>query len=192
MIEERRFVRHELVVALVKTVDFRERKIPAEQVRDRRVIEPMPVQAPLAARIDEPVKHESLQHLLPSRPLAAGRKFFPPKIPEPELLPQLAAQPARAPLARPAQRHLPEPQAHHGEFPGAHLLRRVLLGEERDLPRRILILADQLDGLAPRSLLAPVEFAEVKHMPLDDARVTEPAVFDDTPIKMHLAILATF
>ena len=112
MIEERRFVRHELVVALVKTVDFRERKIPAEQVRDRRVIEPMPVQAPLAARIDEPVKHESLQHLLPSRPLAAGRKFFPPKIPEPELLPQLAAQPARAPLARPAQRHLPEPQAH--------------------------------------------------------------------------------
>jgi hypothetical protein len=171
---------------------FRERKIPAGQIRDRRVVEPMPVQPPLAARIDEPVEHQRLEHLFRARPFAAGRKFFPPKIPEPELLPQLATQPARAPLARPAQRHLPEPQAHHGELPGTHFLRRVLLGKGRDLPRRIPILVDPLDALAPRSVLPPVEFAQVRHMPLDHARITQPAIFDDTPIPMDLAILATF
>jgi hypothetical protein len=68
----------------------------------------------------------------------------------------------------------------------------VLRGKERDLPRRILIPADQPDGLAPRRLLPPVEFVEVEHMTLDDARITEPAIFDDAPLPMHLAILATF
>ena len=56
MVEERRFMRHDLVVAFVKAMDLRERKILPEQVRDGRVIKPMPMQPPLAARIDEPVK----------------------------------------------------------------------------------------------------------------------------------------
>ena len=57
---------------------------------------------------------------------------------------------------------------------------------------RGVILAKERDGLAPGGFLHAIEFAQVKHMTLDDALVVEPPVFHDTPIEMVLAILATF
>ena len=82
--------------------------------------------------------------------------------------------------------------AHDGELLRAHFRRRVLLGKERDLPRRIVILAEKSDALAPRCLLPPVEFAEVEHMPLGDALVAQTTIFNDAPIEVLFAILATF
>ena len=192
MSKERRLVRHELVMAFVKAMDFRERKVPTEQVRDGRVLKPMPVQPPLAPRIDEPVEHEGLQDLIPARALAAGRKFITPELAEAKLLPQLAAQPACAPLARTAQGHLRQPHAHDRKLLDAHGGRGVLLGKERDLLRRVVVLAEELDGLAPGRFLHAIEFTQVKNVPLDDALVGQPPVFDDTPIEMLFAILATF
>ena len=87
MIEEGRFVRHEFVVAFVEAMNFRERKISAEQVRDGRVLKPMPVQPPLRTRIDEPVEHEGLQDLIPTRALATRSEFIAPEFAEAQLLP---------------------------------------------------------------------------------------------------------
>jgi hypothetical protein len=68
-------------------MNFRERKISAEQVRDGRVLKPMPVQPPLGTRIDEPVKHERLQDLVPAGALATGDEFSAPKLAQAQLLP---------------------------------------------------------------------------------------------------------
>ena len=65
----------------------------------------------------------------------------------------VAAEPARAPLARTAQGHLRQPHAHDGKFLDAHLRRRVSLGKQRDLLRRVVVLAEERDGLAPGRLV---------------------------------------
>ena len=70
--------------------------------------------------------------------------------------------------------------------------RGVLLRKERDLARRVLVLAEEIDGLAPGGFLHAVEFAQVKNVALDDALVGQSPVFHDTPIERHLASLATF
>jgi hypothetical protein len=57
--------------------------------------------------------------------------------------------------------------------------------------RRVLVLAEEFDGLEPGGFLHAVEFAQVKHVALDDALVGQPPVFHDTPIEVLLAILAT-
>ena len=87
MSKERRLMRHEFVMARVEAMDLRERKISAEQIGDGRVLKPRPVQPPLRTRIDEPVKHEGLQDLIPTRALATGSEFVAPKPAEAELLP---------------------------------------------------------------------------------------------------------
>jgi hypothetical protein len=95
-------------------------------------------------------------------------------------------------LARTAQGHLRKAHAHDGKLLDAHVRRRVLLGEQRDLARRVLVLAEEFDGLAPGGFLHAVEFAQVENVALDDALVGQPTIFHDTPIEMLLAILATF
>ena len=95
-------------------------------------------------------------------------------------------------MARPAQGHLRKPYPHDRTLLDAHLRRGVLLRKQRDLSRRVLVLAEEFDGLAPGGFLPAVEFPQVKNVALDNALVVEPPVFHDTPIEMGLAILATF
>jgi hypothetical protein len=69
------------------------------------LLEPQPVQAPLAARIDQAVTHERLKDVSPTGAFATvGQARFPEPI-EFQLLVQLAGEPARAPLPRPMQLH---------------------------------------------------------------------------------------
>ncbi len=190
VIKERRLVGYEFVVAFVEAMNFRERKIRAEQIGDGRVIEPMPVQPPLRTRINEPVEHEGLQDLIPACAFAAGGEFVAPELAQTELLPQFAAQPARAPLARTAQGHLPQSHAHDGELLALDLRRSVRLGKERDLLWRVLVLAEEFDGFAPGGFLHAIEFAEVEDVALDDALVGQTTIFDNAPVKMFFAIFA--
>jgi hypothetical protein len=60
-------------------MDLRQRRSSAEQVCDGRVLKPMPVPPPLGTRIDERVKHEGLQDLIPAGALAAGGKSTAPE-----------------------------------------------------------------------------------------------------------------
>ena len=64
--------------------------------------------------------------------------------------------------------------------------------KESDLGGLAGILPEEFDGLAPGSLLAPVEFAKIKHLPLKHTLARDAAVFDDTPVEVLFAILAAF
>ena len=74
MLEQRRLVRQQLVQAPVERILLHQRKIPAEQIPHRALLEPLPVQAPLAARIDQPITHQRLQDVLPARTFAESGK----------------------------------------------------------------------------------------------------------------------
>lgn len=176
MIEQRALMFEQQIVALVEMMLLSQTEVAAEQVRDRAVIKPMPVQSPFTARIDKPIKHQCLQHQIPTRALAAHRQVLAPKSIQTKLPPQLAAQPASTPLTRATQRHLREPHAHDGQCVIIDLDRRMLLCKERHLLRRILILPKDIHRLAPRSLLPAVEFTKIQHMSLHDATIMQTAV----------------
>jgi len=55
-----------------------------------------------------------------------------------------------------------------------------------------LILTEEFHGLAPGGFLSTVEFTEIKHMTLQDTTAHDPAVFDNAPVVMLLAILPAF
>ena len=69
MREQRPFVGQQLVQAAVECILLRQRKISAEQITHRASLEPLPVQAPFAAGIDQPIAHQRLQDMLPARAL---------------------------------------------------------------------------------------------------------------------------
>ena len=65
----------------VQPIFFRHRKILPQQNIHRALIEPLPVHTELAARIDQPVHHQQLQHLRPSSPSSRpGGSFSVPKL----------------------------------------------------------------------------------------------------------------
>ena len=168
-------------------------KIAAQQVGHRAVLEPMAMQPPFGAGVDEAIEREGLQNEIPARAFATFRQQFAPESVEPELTPKLASKPASAPLTRLSQRHLIEPHADDRPRIRVRIFHgRVVLREQRDLLRSIVILTKELDGFAPRSFLPTVEFAEVKHMSLDDAIMLAALAFDNTPVAVLFAILEPF
>ena len=70
MIEQRCLVLQQLVEAAVEGVSLHQRIIRTQQIRHRTLLEPQPMQAPLAAGIDQPVAHQRLQDVPPLRPFA--------------------------------------------------------------------------------------------------------------------------
>ncbi len=54
------------------------------------------------------------------------------------------------------------------------------------------IAADEIDRLAPGGLLPATGFAKVKHLSLEDTPTWDAVVFNDTPVEVLVAILATF
>ena len=107
------FVRQQLVEATVERVLLDQRKILAEQIAHGALLEPLPVQTPFAAGIDQPVADQRLRgcaaSAVPSRRIGQTRR---PEAVEFQLLVELAGEPARAPLPRPTQLHGPEPDLH--------------------------------------------------------------------------------
>ena len=69
----------------------------------------------------------------------------------------------------------------------------MLFGKERDLlGHRCAIVGKEVNGLLPGSFLAAIEFTQIENMALKDLAPGDPAVFDNAPIKVFLAILETF
>ena len=67
---------------------------------------------------------------------------------------------------------------------------RTILGKERDLFAGLPVLVERHDRLAPGGLLAVVDLAEIKHMPLHRSSAGYPAVLHDAPIAVLLAVFA--
>lgn len=133
-----------------------------------------------------------MQYQIPASAFATRRQTITPEGIQSELLPQLTAEPARAPLPRPAQRHRTETKAHDGQIVIGALHWRIFVWKERDLLRSLVILAEEIDGLAPRSFLSAIEFAEIEDVALKHLGAMESAIFDDTPVEVFFAILEPF
>ena len=182
-LEQLVLVLHQLVQAAVQGVLLGQREVRVQQVGHGAGIEPLPVQSPLRARVDEPVGHQRLEHLQPRRAFARGAQPRPPEAVEFELLPQIQRQPACAPLARAAQAQFAQAHADRIDVVGGHRAGR----EQRDLaPLPALV---HFDGLAPGFALAGVDLAQVQHLALHDAPVGKPAVLHEVPVFVGLAIL---
>lgn len=62
--------------------------------------------------------------------------------------------------------------------------------EKSDLLGLGIVLSKELNGLAPRSFLSAIEFAQIEHVALNHPVTRYPAVLNHTPVKMLFAILA--
>jgi hypothetical protein len=85
MREQRLFVSEQHVVAGVELVRLGEAKVGAEQISHRAVEEPLAMQAPFAARRDEPIRRQHSQHVVPARSFAACRQAIGPEAVELQL-----------------------------------------------------------------------------------------------------------
>jgi hypothetical protein len=112
MTEQRRLVRQQLVQAAVERVLADQRIVRTEQIPHGARLEPLPVQPPLAARIEQPIAHQRLQHVPPAGAFARVRQARRPELIQAKLFIQLAGQPARPPLPRPMQLHRLQPHLH--------------------------------------------------------------------------------
>jgi len=146
------------------------------------------VQPPLAAGVDQPVTGQRLEHVQPARALSRRRQLVGPEIVQPQPVPQVAGEPAGSPLPRLAQFQGIEPDLHGLAIQHRHL---PVIGEQGELCRALPALAEYLNGLAPRRLLAVVDLAQVQHMPLHHtARGGAPA-FHNAPVAVSFAVLET-
>ena len=146
--------------------------VDAEQVGERGGVEPLPVQSPLGAGGEQPVDDEDAQDFFPVGALAAFAKAPGEKSVEMELLVKCVGQETRAPLARMFQAQLLQAHAHLlvlGDGEAAARGGREVVGKERHLARFFAARLEDINGALPSALLAVVEFAQVEHMPVQDA-----------------------
>ena len=68
--------------------------------------------------------------------------------------------------------------------------RRTILGEQCDLFAALPVLVERLDRLTPCGALAVVDLAQIKHVSLHRPPAGYPAVLDNAPIAVLLAVLA--
>jgi len=74
--KQRRLVRYQLVQTTIEFVDLHQTDIFPQQIPQRRVQIPLPVQSPFAARINQPVAHQRLEHIQPARSFTAWPQPF--------------------------------------------------------------------------------------------------------------------
>src|SRR5437868_13114524 len=117
----------------------------------------------LAARIDQPIHHQQLQHLRPGYAFSPSRQFLGPEPIQLQLPPQFASQPAVPIRPRSLQLHLAELHLHAVDGVGGN---RPVLRKQTQRRIPLLPLIKHLQRLAPCRLLAVVDFAQVQNLPL--------------------------
>ena len=184
--EQIRLVHQQLVQAPIQIVLVRQGEVRAQQIAHRTSLIPLPVQPPLTAGVDQAVSHQRLQHVQPACPLPRCGQTRRPEIIQPQLIPHMAGQPARAPLPRPVQPQAAEPDMHHI---AVQRRCRTILRKQRDLSGLLAALVKRFDRLAPRGSLGVVDLAKIQHMPLHRPTAGHPAVLHDAPVAVLLAVL---
>ena len=162
------------------------REVRLQQLVHRAVDEPLPMHAKLAARIEQTIDHQQPQHLLPTHRFAPFRQPLLPELIQPQLLPQLACQPAvaeypRPPQFQPAQLHLHAVDRIGGKFP--------VVRKQTQRPIALFFLIEHLQRLAPRCLLLIVDLAQIQHCPLHRLAARHTAILHDAEVAMVLAVL---
>jgi hypothetical protein len=183
--EQRLVVRQQLVQTAIKGLALGDGEVLAEQISHGAAIEPIAVQSPLAARINEPIGDQGFQHVQPARPLATRGQMRLPESIQTKLTPKLASEPARTPLTRPVQLQPAQPDLHHIAIQRGCC---AIFRKQRHLRWCPLVLVEHLDRLAPRRLLRIVDLPEVEHLVLHYTPVGDAAVLNDTPVPVLLAV----
>jgi hypothetical protein len=187
VVEQGLLVLQQPVEAAIEGVLLDQGEVRAEQVRHGAGLEPVPVQAPLAARIDQAVAHQGLQDLVPGRALARGRQAGRKEAVQPQLPIELAGQPAGAPLARSVQLHLAQMHL------DAVIRRMVGYGpigrEQGQLAGLAGLLVEALDHPAPGFTLTVVDLAQIKNLALHDPAARATLALNNAPVAVLLAVL---
>ncbi len=183
---QRLLVLQQPVQAAVQAVLARDGKVHLQQLVHGAAVEPLAVQAELAARGDQPVHHQQLQHLHPRHRLAPRRQQRLPELREPQLLPHQAAEPAVPVRARPQQLHL---RKLHRDRVRLVRRQRPVVGEQTHLAELPAVLVEHTQRPAPGRLLAVVDLPEVHHLPLRRLPVGQAAVLHHAEITVTLPIL---
>jgi hypothetical protein len=74
-----------------------------------------------------------------------------------------------------------------GQFRGL-----TIIGKQSQLPGTIMLIVKDIYSFTPADLLAVVDLAKVKDLPLTDFTAWQPAIFDYGPVAMFFTILETF
>jgi hypothetical protein len=131
------------------------------------------------------IRHQSLQHLIPTRAFATGRQTCRPERIQLDLFPELARQPTVTPLPGTMQRKFTQSNPHNLRIID---LTHPILGKQRHGAGATLALLKDLDGLAPGFLLAVIDLAQVERVPLHDVSAGHAFVFDQAVVAMLLAV----
>jgi hypothetical protein len=186
MREERVLVFEQAVEAAIESVILCGAFIHAQQIGQRRGAKPVPVQAPFAARRKQTIKRQQPEHLFPIRSLATAPQPRGEESVQLQFAPELIAQPAGAPGARPGQLQTVQPHLHGRRVTGR---RRAVLGEQGALAGLALVFIKDRDGLLPGGALRIIDLAQVEDVALHHA-TSDAAALDDGPRAMLLAVLA--
>src|SRR5688572_28642945 len=173
----------------IQIVLGRQREIRRQQIGQGAVPVPFPMQAPFAARIDQPIGAEHHQNLRPRSALATLGQTLAPELVQLQFMPEAQKHPAPAPLARPLQAELREAdldRAIHGVRWNV-----LIAGKKRQLVLLLRLNIEHFDALKPGLLLRIVDLAQIKHLPLDPPPARTGNLFGDAVIVMLLAVLAT-
>jgi hypothetical protein len=66
--------------------------------------------------------------------------------------------------------------------------RLAVVGKQGHLPTLTLVALKNINGFAPSGMLTVVDFAEIEHLPLDNAVVRNALVLDNAPVSMFFAV----
>jgi hypothetical protein len=139
------------------------RRRRAQQLVDRAVDEPLPMDPKFAARRNPAVHLEQPQHLLPALGFAALRQSLLPEAIQTQLLPQFARQPAVAERSRPSQF---QPAQLHLKAIDRTLRDFTIVRKQAQRPISLRLFVEDVQRLQPRRLLGVVNFTQVHHRPL--------------------------
>ena len=153
------------------------------------MVEPLAMDAELAAGIDQTVHHQQLQDIRPRNVFPSWRQLLFPELVQLQLPPELAAQPAVAEGPGALEFHLVELYLHAVEGVGGH---RTVFGKQAPRGEAVLIFIEHFERFAPRRFLAVVDFAEVENLALRHFAGTQTPAFDHGVVAVFLAVFDPF
>jgi len=163
--EQLLFVPAEFIETAVERVLCRYAIILVKQVAHGAGFEPIPVQPPFAARIQQSVTDLCFENIEPRRAFAAGRKSGLPEPIQPQLIPQFQSQPAAAPLPWMTQCHLAE--AELNGIDGLWWRRPVLREKTHLLDGGMGRAIQHIQRQTPLRPLRVIYFAKIQKLTLD-------------------------
>ncbi|HEY5503529.1 MAG TPA: hypothetical protein VIK28_00100 [Sedimentisphaerales bacterium] len=160
-------------------------KIFIEQLIHRAGQKPVAVQMPLAGRSDPLAHGQQFERFEPGHPGLAIRQVLTPERTQVQFIPEPAGQPVIAEDAGMLQRQFGQLDLEAVEDIGREV---AVFGKQTDLFGELSGFVERVETFAPGRLLRIIDLAQVKDGALHGVTSAQAAVFDNTPIAMHLAV----